>query len=243
MKVSPSECFASNGFKSEREADKCNVFIYTKKKKPCRTIEYNHTQPKYFDWLLKRHIAWIKKALVIDWLNLFSQQLATVSASLNKRNLDLSSWDSFFCPLSTMHRVNFYSLIYLSEQAPTKVLGNLTCISITPEWLSRDKSWHTMQKHRYCSCPLFLNSFFFLSPFLSSFLLPLPKTKHKSTSKYSFHFKRFWTISQVTSNLSEVLVFCLKFQESQKNFFSPFNEAVTKRFLKKIVFFNAIESV
>lgn len=120
--------------------------------------------------------------------------------------LDLSSWD-FFCPLSTMHRVNFHSLIYLSEQAATKVLGNLTCISITPEWLFRDKSWHTMQKHRYCSCPLFLQFYFFSFSFLSSFPLPLPKTKYKSTSKCSLHFKRFWTISQVTSNLSEVFLF------------------------------------
>lgn len=156
------------------------MFSFIQKKKPCHTIEYNHTQPKYFDWLLKRHIAGIKQALVIDWLNLFSQQLATVSASLNKRNLDFSSWDSFFCPLSTMHRVNFYSLIYLSEQAPTKVLGNLTCISITPEWLSRDKSWHTMQKHRYCSCPLFLNSFFFF--FLLFFLLSSSPSRKQSIS-------------------------------------------------------------
>lgn len=163
---------------NQREADKCNVFIYTKKKKPCLTIEYNHTQFQNILIDFWKDIAGIKQALVIDWLNLFSQQLATVSASLNKRNLDLSSWDSFFCPLSTMHRVNFYSLIYLSEQAPTKVLGNLTCISITPEWLSRDKSWHTMQKHRYCSCPLFLNSFFFSFSF--SFFFPPPPPENKA---------------------------------------------------------------
>lgn len=220
------------------------MFSFIQKKKPCHTIEYNHTQPKYFDWLLKRHIAGIKQALVIDWLNLFSQQLATVSASLNKRNLDLSSWDFFFfCPLSTMHRVNFYSLIYLSEQAPTKVLGNLTCISITPEWLSRDKSWHTMQKHRYCSCPLFLNSFFFLSPFLSSFLLPLPKKKHKSTSKYSFHFKRFWTISQVTSNLSEVLVFVWSFKKVRRIFFFLLMKLWQRDFRRKLFSLMPLRSV
>lgn len=202
---------------NQREKQTSVMFSFIPKKKPCRTIEYNHTQPKYFDWLLKRHIAWIKKALVIDWLNLFSQQLATVSASLNKRNLDLSSWDFFFCPLSTMHRVNFYSLIYLSEQAPTKVLGNLTCISITPEWLSRDKSWHTMQKHRYCSCPLFLNSFFFF--FLLFFLLssspswkqsisPLVNTASTLKGFEQFHkshptFQKFWFLFEVSRKSEE----------------------------------------
>lgn len=129
------------------------------------------------------------------------------SASLNKMILDLSSWD-FFCPLSTMHRVNFHSLIYLSEQAATKVLGNLTCISITPEWLARDKKLtHDAETPLLFMPPLSSILFFFSFSFLSSFPLPLPKTKYKSTSKCSFHFKRFWTISQVTSNLSEVFLF------------------------------------
>lgn len=129
------------------------------------------------------------------------------SASLNKMILDLSSWD-FFCPLSTMHRVNFHSLIYLSEQAATKVLGNLTCISITPEWLARDKKLtHDAETPLLFMPPLSSILFFFSFSFLSSFPLPLPKTKYKSTSKCSFHFKRFWTISQVASNLSEVFLF------------------------------------
>lgn len=142
--------------------------------------------------------------------------------------LDLSSWD-FFCPLSTMHRVNFHSLIYLSEQAATKVLGNLTCISITPEWLARDKKLtHDAETPLLFMPPLSSILFFFSFSFLSSFPLPLPKTKYKSTSKCSFHFKRFWTISQVTSNLSEVFAF---FEVSRReDFFFPFNEVVTKRF-------------
>lgn len=120
--------------------------------------------------------------------------------------LDLSSWD-FFCPLSTMHRVNFHSLIYLSEQAATKVLGNLTCISITPEWLARDKKLTHDAETPLLFMPPLSSILFFSFSFLSSFPLPLPKTKYKSTSKCSFHFKRFWTISQVTSNLSEVFLF------------------------------------
>lgn len=89
--------------------------------------------------------------------------------------LDLSSWD-FFCPLSTMHRVNFHSLIYLSEQAATKVLGNLTCISITPEWLSRDKKLtHDAETPLLFMPPLSSILFFFLSPFF--LLSPSPSQK------------------------------------------------------------------
>lgn len=87
----------------------------------------------------------IKMALVIDWLNLFSQQLATLCEP-KQEDVDLSSWDFF--PLSTKHRVNLsiLSAIYRSKPGQ-KCSGNLTCISITPEWLSRDKSWHMMQKN------------------------------------------------------------------------------------------------
>lgn len=89
--------------------------------------------------------------------------------------LDLSSWD-FFCPLSTMHRVNFHSLIYLSEQAATKVLGNLTCISITPEWLARDKKLtHDAETPLLFMPPLSSILFFFLSPFF--LLSPSPSQK------------------------------------------------------------------
>lgn len=100
---------------NQREADKCNVFIYTKKKS--LALQYNtttHNQNILIDFW--KDIAGIKQALVIDWLNLFSQQLATVSASLNKRNLDLSSWDFFFVlSLQCIESISIHSSIYRSK--------------------------------------------------------------------------------------------------------------------------------
>lgn len=140
--------------------------------------------------------------------------------------LDLSSWD-FFCPLSTMHRVNFHSLIYLSEQAATKVLGNLTCISITPEWLFRDKSWHTMQKHRYCSCPLFLQFYFFLSPF---FLLSPSPSQKQSISQLVNAASTLKGFEQFHKSHPTFQKFFFFEVSRREDFFFPFNEVVTKRF-------------
>lgn len=102
---------------NQREKQTSVMFSFIqKKKKPCLTIEYNHTQFQNILIDFWKDIAGIKQALVIDWLNLFSQQLATVSASLNKRNLDLSSWDFFFVlSLQCIESISIHSSIYRSK--------------------------------------------------------------------------------------------------------------------------------
>lgn len=142
--------------------------------------------------------------------------------------LDLSSWD-FFCPLSTMHRVNFHSLIYLSEQAATKVLGNLTCISITPEWLSRDKKLtHDAETPLLFMPPLSSILFFF---FLLSFFFPPPPPKNQSISPLVNAASTLKGFEQFHKShptfLSEVFLF---WSFKKRRFFFPFNEAMTKRF-------------
>lgn len=129
------------------------------------------------------------------------------SASLNKMILDLSSWDFFLSSLynaSSQFPFTHLSIGASSDKSPRKFNLHLDHTWVAVE---RQKVDTRCRNTAIVHAPSFFNSIFFSFSFLSSFPLPLPKTKYKSTSKCSFHFKRFWTISQVTSNLSEDFLF------------------------------------
>lgn len=134
----------------------------------------------------------------------------------------------FFCPLSTMHRVNFHSLIYLSEQAATKVLGNLTCISITPEWLSRDKKLTHDAETPLLFMPLLSSIlFFFFSPF---FLLSPSPSQKQSISPLVNAASTLKGFEQFHKSHPTFQKFFFFWSFKKRRFFFPFNEAMTKRF-------------
>lgn len=113
----------------------------------------------------------IKMALVIDWLNLFSQQLATLCEP-KQEDVDLSSWD-FFSSLYKASRQSLHSFSYLSEQARTKVLGKFN-LHLDHTWMAveRQKLTHDAENSAFVHAPLSLDFFSFSLPLNVSFFLP-----------------------------------------------------------------------